>query len=597
MTDRSTTHAATRDASQGDRVPIRGLRTGVPGLDAVLGTGLPEHSFNLIAGAPGAGKTTLAMQILFANATAERPALYFTMVGEPTVKLLRYQQQFDFFQPGLLGSAVHIQNLSGEVLGGDFDAVLARIASEVERVRPGIVVIDSFRWIDAGDAGRADRARDRAWRSDPEQPAPMGLEEFVQRLALQLTTWEVTSFLLGEYAEADLRHQVFTVADGILSLTQAEDRNSVVRKLQVTKLRGRAHMPGLHTFRMTRAGVQIFPRIPEQQGNRAPTRPRSEERLSTGVPGLDPLMGGGIPAGDAVLIAGPTGSGKTTVGMQFVAEGLRRGEACVVAVFEEYPEDYLPRLAGLGVDVDALMRDDKLAVIYLRPLDLSVDETLSDILEAVERSDATRVVIDSLSGFEVALAPTFREDFRESLYRLVGALTATNVTVLMTHEAVATSPEAGFTGMRVSFITDDIVVQRYVEIAGSLRKVLAVVKMRRSQHSDQFWTYRVTQGGAVVGEPLTGYDHIQSGSPEPRLNEATRPIPAGLLADEAGVLDALVRLGEGTPEAVAAQLLAPVDAVARALDRLASLGYVDALEPAGGGVDGAYRPIARQHDP
>lgn len=597
MTERNTADANARDSTTGERVPIRGLQTGVPGLDAVLGGGLPEHSFNLIAGAPGAGKTTLALQMLFANTTVERPALFFTMIGEPTVKLLRYQQQFGFFQPELLGASVHIQNLSAQVLDGDLDALLARIIGHVERVRPGIVVIDSFRWIGAVDAGRAEPSREATWRSDPGQPGGMGLEEFVQRLALQLTTWEVTSFLLGEYAEADLRHQLFTVADGILWLTQAEDRNSVVRKLQVTKLRGRAHMPGLHTFRMTHAGVQVFPRIPEQQGNRAPTRSRHAARLSTGVPGLDALMGGGIPAGDAVLIAGPTGSGKTTVGMQFVAEGIRQGEACVVAVFEEYPEDYLPRLAGLGVDVETLTSAGTLAVIYLRPLDLSVDETLADILEAVGRSGATRVVIDSLSGFEVALAPTFREDFRESLYRLVGALTATSVTVLMTHESVATSQEAGFTGRQVSFITDDIVVQRYVEIAGALRKVLAVVKMRRSQHSEQFWTYRVTPTGAVVGEPLTGYDRIQTGAPEPRPHDATRWGPAGLLEGEAGVLDALVRLGEGTPDDVAAQLLAPVDVVVRALDRLVSLGYVLSLEPAGDGAIRAYRPLARSPDP
>jgi circadian clock protein KaiC len=231
------------------------------------------------------------------------------------------------------------------VLEGDFDAVLARITAEVERLRPSVVVLDSFRWIDVDDAGRAGRARARDWRTDPERPRAMALEEFVQRLALQLTTWEVTSFLLGEYAESDLQHQLFTVADGILWLTQAEDRNSVVRKLQVSKMRGRAHMPGLHTFRMTDAGVQVFPRIPEQQENRAPTRPRSATRLSTGVPGLDALMGGGIPAGDAVLGAGPTGRGKTTLGMQCSSRGPARARVpVVVAVVEEYPRYYLPRL-------------------------------------------------------------------------------------------------------------------------------------------------------------------------------------------------------------------------------------------------------------
>lgn len=596
----------------GARAPIPALPSGVPGLDAVLGGGLPAFAFTVIAGAPGAGKTTLALQILFANATTERPALYFTMLGEPTLKLLRYQQQFTFFRPELVGSAVHIRNVSAEVLDGDYAAVLARIAADVERFRPGVVVVDSFRSITPG--GAPSEARGGVSRRVPggTAAAGMGLDEFIQRLALQLTTWEVTSFLLGDYTPADLRHPIFTVADAVLWLTQAPDRNSVVRKLQVTKVRGRGHMPGLHTFRMTTAGVQVFPRIPEQQWERKAGRPRGAARLPTGVPGLDALMGGGIPAGDAVMIAGPSGAGKTTLGMQFVADGLRRGEACVVAVFEEYPEDYLARMATLGVDTDALVRAGRLTVTYLRPLDLSVDETLAEILDAVRQRGATRVVLDSLSGFEVALAPTFREDFRESLYRLVGALTAAAVTVLMTHEAVGTSLDAGFTGARVSFITDDILVLRYVEIAGALRKVLAVVKMRRSEHSEAFWTYRLTTAGAAVGEPLTGYHGIQTGVPD-RRPEAPRPAPAGLTEEEAGVLDALVRLGQGTPDAVATQLAAPGDAVRRALARLVALGYVVALDgppsanPPGANPPGAlalgdgaaqvYRPVARAAEP
>jgi circadian clock protein KaiC len=281
--------------------------------------------------------------------------------------------------------------------------------------------------------------------------------------------------------------------------------------------------------------------------------------------------------------------------MQFVAEGLRRGEACVVAVFEEYPEDYLARLTTLGVDTEAAARTGTLTVTYLRPLDLSVDETLSEILEAVRQHGASRVVIDSLSGFEVALAPTFREDFRESLYRLVGALTATNVTVLMTHEAVVAVPDAGFTGERVSFITDDIVVQRYVEIAGALRKVLAVVKMRRSAHSEEFWTYRLTPAGGVVGEPLTGYQGIQTGMPQPPV-ASVRSRPTGLTEREVGVLDALVRLGERTRDAVAAQVLAPADEVGMALARLVALGYVALSDARADGAIRAYRPVARPAD-
>ena len=487
-----------------EELKIRSVASGVPGLDTVLGGGLPEYSFNLVAGGPGSGKTTLVHQIMFANATVERPALYFTVLGEPTLKMLRYQRQFSFFNPDLAGSAIQFVNLSEEIMERDLDEVLKRIVSEVERVKPGLVAVDSFRTIAGHGIGS-------------EQEATWGLDRFVQRLALHLTSWEVTSFLLGEYSEPEQRNPVFTVADGILWLSQATDRNSVVRKLQVVKTRGRAPMPGLHTFRITNDGVQIFPRIPEQ------TRARQKQktkRLSTGVPGMDEMIGGGVIAGDAVMLTGPAGSGKSTIATQFIAEGLRTGETGVIAVFEEYPEDYLARADVRNHEIGEMIRAGKLELIYLRPLDLSVDEALAAILEAVERLKATRVVIDSLSGFEVALAPTFREDFRESLYRLVGALTATGVTVFMTAEVVEGFSDIRFTAEKVSFITDEIIVQRYVEIEGELRRVMAVIKMRGSDHSHEFRSYEVTASGVVVGGPLTEYDGIVTGVPTLRVKPA-----------------------------------------------------------------------------
>jgi len=439
-----------------ERAVIRSLATGVPGLDTVLGGGLPEYSFNLLAGGPGAGKTTLAHQILFANATVERPGLYFTVLGEPTLKMLRYQRQFSFFDPDLAGSAIQFINLSEEFMERDLDEVLQRIVGEVERAKPGLVVVDSFRTL-SGRSGSSERE------------ATSSLDQFVQRLALHLTSWEVTSFLLGEYSEQEQRNPVFTVADGILWLAQATNRNSVVRKLQVIKTRGRAPMPGLHTFRITDDGLQVFPRIPEQTRAR---QPQQRKRLSTGVPGMDEMIGGGVIAGDAVMLTGPAGSGKSTIATQFMAEGLRKGETGVIAVFEEYPEDYLARADVRNPDIGEMIRAGKLELIYLRPLDLSVDEALAAILEAVRRLEATRVVIDSLSGFEVALAPTFREDFRESLYRLVGTLTATGVTVFMTAEVVEGFSDVRFTTEKVSFITDEIIIQRYVEVEGELLGLL-----------------------------------------------------------------------------------------------------------------------------
>ena len=486
-----------------ERAVIRSLPSGVPGLDTVLGGGLPEYSFNLIAGGPGSGKTTLAHQIMFANATVERPALYFTVLGEPTLKMLRYQRQFSYFDPELAGSAIQFINLSAEVMERDLGEVLQRIISEIESAKPGIVVVDSFRTI-AGQPRSSDKG------------SAFDLDQFVQRLALQLTTWEVTSFLLGEYAAEEQRSPVFTVADGILWLTQATDRNSVVRKLQIVKSRGRAPMPGLHTFRITDDGLQIFPRIPEQTRKRArPTR----ERLSTGVPGMDEMIGGGVITGDAVMLTGPAGSGKSTVATQFVVAGLAKGETGVIAVFEEYPEEYLARANNRNPEVGKMIGSGKLELIYLRPLDLSVDEALAAILEAVERLGAKRVVIDSLSGFEVALAPTFREDFRESLYRLVGTLTATGVTVFMTAEVSEGFRDARFTSEKVSFITDEIIVQRYVEMEGELRRVMAVIKMRGSDHSHEFRLYEVTAKGVVIGDPLTDYDGIITGVPTLRTKQ------------------------------------------------------------------------------
>lgn len=479
-----------------EREPIKALVTGVPGLDTVLGGGLPEFSFNLIAGGPGSGKTILAHQIMFQNATVERPSLYFTVLGEPTLKMLRYQRQFKFFDPTMAGSAIQFVNLSAEVMDRDLDEVLRRIVSETERLKPGIVVVDSFRTIGGQHAAAV--------------TDPLDIDQFVQRLALHLTSWEATSFLLGEYAVEEQRNPVFTVADGILWLAQATDRNSVVRKLQVVKSRGRAPMPGLHTFRITDDGLQVFPRIPEHKRLR---HEQVRRRLSTGVPGMDEMIGGGIVAGDAVMLTGPAGSGKSTVATQFIAEGLRQGETAVIAVFEEYPEDYLARANARDSDVGRMIASGKLELIYLRPLDLSVDEALAAILEAVQRLGASRIVIDSLSGFEVALAPTFREDFRESLYRLVGTLTATGVTVFMTAEVPEGFADARFTSEKVSFITDEIIVQRYVEIEGELLRVMAVIKVRGSDHSHEFRTYEITANGVNVGGPLKEYDGIITGVP------------------------------------------------------------------------------------
>jgi circadian clock protein KaiC len=482
-----------------DKVQIRALKSGVPGLDEVLGGGLPEYSFNIIAGAPGCGKTTLAQQITFANGTPERPALYFTVLGEPAFKMLRYQQQFAFFDHAKVNTAVRFVNLSEAVLQKDVDAVLQEIVKQVEAANPGIVVVDSFRTV-------ARKARGAA--GDAE------LQGIVHRLALHLTSWQATTFLIGEYPEGEIRdNPVFTIADGVLWLFQQVERNSIVRKMQVMKVRGQAPVPGVHTFRITGAGLQTFPRTFGLIGN--PKKKKGKRRLSCGVPELDKMLGGGIPEGDSVLVAAPSGAGKSVLGTQFIAEGLRRGEPGIVAVFEERPEEYTTRAAKFGLDLDTAQKKSTLSILYLRPLDLSVDETVHEIIAEVRKIGAKRLVIDSLAGFEMALAPGFREDFRESLYRMIGALTRLGVTVLSTIEVQETFTEFALSSYAVSFLSDDIIRLRYVSLNGELRKVLVVVKMRGGKHSIDIREYKITSKGFVIGKKLTGYRGLTTGIPGP----------------------------------------------------------------------------------
>ena len=480
------------------RVAIRKLPTGVRGLDDILGGGIPEYSFNVIAGMPGSGKTTLAHQIMFANATAKSPALYFTVLGEPAMKMLRYQQQFSFFDQAKVGKAIRFINLSDRVLEEDLDAVLAEIVSQVTASQPGIVVVDSFRTV---------------MRKAMASAGEMAMQDFIQRLTQFLTSWQATTFLVGEFSEEESRgNPLFTVADGLFWLSQKIERNSVVRKLQILKVRGQDSVPGLHTVRISDGGLQAFSRTlgfgHRQDG------PRRRHRLSMGIPELDRMMGGGVLEGDSLLIAGPSGTGKSALATQFIAAGLRKGEPGIMAIFEERPRGYTDRADSFGLNLKTPQDKGKLEIVYLRPLDLSVDEVMQEILDAVERVGAKRLVIDSLVSLEMALAPGFREDFRESLYRMIVALTGAGVTILSTVEVEDTFTQFSFSHYTISFLTDDIIRLRYVEIDGQLRKVMVVIKMRGGNHSKDIREYVITDKGVVVIRPRsTEYDGLTTGIP------------------------------------------------------------------------------------
>ncbi|MGI4862041.1 MAG: RAD55 family ATPase [Janthinobacterium lividum] len=475
------------------KVKINRLATGVPGLDEVLGGGLPEFSFNLVAGPPGCGKTTLAHQIMFALASPERPALYLTVLGEPPLKMLRYQQQFDFFDNEAINRSVRFVNLGDDTQAGNLDQVLQRIISEVETYSPALVFIDSFRSVVFSG-------------SAPNDP-PNDLQQFMQRLGMVMTSWEATTFLIGEYFTEVDNNPVFTVADGLIWLRQSVQRNSMVRKLEIMKLRGQATVPGLHSFRITPAGIQVFPPANARQAIDKETAEMAVARVPMGVPHLDAMLGGGLPKGHSLLVAGPSGSGKSILAAAFLAEGARLGEIGVFAGFEQRrgrPQNHT---------LLDLIKAGKVALIDTHAPDLSIDEVVVLIRTQIRARQATRVVIDSLSGFELALAPTFREEFRESLLRLVTALAAEGVTVLLTSELEDRYSDLRFSPYGTAFLTDAIIVQRYIEVGSRLRRLMAVVKVRQSSHSDELREYTIDDTGIRIGDMLPDQEGLLGGRP------------------------------------------------------------------------------------
>jgi len=491
-----------------NKVLIRRLTTGVRGLDTILGGGLPEFSFNIIVGPPGSGKTTLAHQLMFHLATPEHPALFFTVLGEPPLKMLRYQQQFSYFDSARINDSIHFINLNDEVATSNLHNVLQRISKEVETYSPSAVFIDAF--------------RSDVLKNQEPLDGSLSLQEFIHQLGIQMSSWQATTFLIGELFNETSLHPVFTVADGLIALSQNVYRNSMVRQINIMKMRGQPTTPGMHTFRISHEGLQVFPsadiRSDSGSNHRKNKTAHIETRLSMGVPGLDDMLGGGLPSRYSLLVAGPSGSGKTTLATAFLSEGVARGEAGIMVAFEQTPSQ------SWDHSIDDMVISGQIGLINTRSLSLSIDEIVQQLIDLVYKMKATRVVIDSLSGFELAVAPTFREDFRESLFRMIAVLSGLGVTVLMTSELEDRYTDLRFSPYGSAFLTDAIIVQRYIEVESSLQRVMAVVKVRASEHSKEVRLYEIDDGGITIGQRLHDYEGLLGGRPtlRPSMNPLDR---------------------------------------------------------------------------
>lgn len=462
-----------QDDGAGTGSEFERISTGRPELDAILSGGFPADSINIVMGQPGTGKTVFAQQILFHNATPDRPALYLTTLSEPLPKIVRYLQNFSFFDPDRIGEAVVYDDL-GEALGTEgLDVLMPRLREAIRTMSPRFIAIDSFRALHDLGASVAETRR------------------IVSEMAGLLSAYRTTSLLVGEYTEDQVvRFPEFAVGDSIIQLARLGNHRRDSRYLRVLKLRGSGYAEGAHAFEIREHGIDVYPRLvtPRLPDEYAP----GQERVATGVNGLDALLAGGLWRGSNTLVVGPAGSGKTTLALQFALEGARRGERCLVLNLQENPTQLARTMQSLRVVEDGL-GSDRLQLSYHSPVELQIDRVANDIVERVRRRHLDRIVIDSLG--DLALAADDPERFHDFLYALVQHLIVRGVTSVMTLE------RRSDTGVepRVSSIAD-AVIELKVDLAQGARRLLRVAKARGSAHELRWHTMRIGAGGITVEE-------------------------------------------------------------------------------------------------
>jgi circadian clock protein KaiC len=459
------------------------LSSGDERLDAILGGGFPAHAINLVAGPPGSGKTILAQQYVFHNATPERPAVFLTTVSEPLEKVLRYGQTMAFFDAGAVGRAVFYDDL-GELLGTQgLPGVLERIDGLVKKHRPAIIVIDSFKALHPYAADQGEFRR------------------FLHSLSGRLSAFPVTSLWIGEYDLAELTSTPeFAVADAIVNLSSVATGQRELRMLQVLKLRGSGFQSGKHAYRLSAAGIDVFPRLADPVGPAAYSLPR--ERVSSGIPVLDAMLADGYWPGAATLVAGPSGSGKTLLGLHFIISGARRGEPGIIATFQENPTQLQRVAQGFGWSLAA----DGIKLLYRSPVDLYVDQWVYELLAAIEHTGARRVLIDSLGDLAFAAGDEMR--YREYLYSLVQRCSRLGISLLMTFELAELFQLVRLSDIGISHVSDNVVVLQYLRQHSEVKRTLMVLKTRASLHQPQIREFVITPEGITLGGEITGQsDH------------------------------------------------------------------------------------------
>lgn len=472
---------------------------GVSGLDQILDGGLPKHRVYLLQGEPGTGKTTLALQFLIEGLKAGEKCLYITF-SESRDELMAVADShgWDLSKLALLELSAIEQQLKPEAQNTVFhpsevemNQTTDLILAEVERVKPDRIVFDSV--------------------SEMRMLADTSLRYRRQMLSLKqfFSGKKCTVLLLDDLTATPGDLQVQSIVHGVINLQKlnAEFGNER-RRLNVVKLRGIKFMGGHHDYVIHKGGVAVFPRmIAAQHMTSYPSA-----QISSNIAHLDALMGGGLEVGTSTLFLGPAGTGKSTLAIQYAVSAAERGQRAAIFAFEESLNTLISRTRSLGLDLEKHIESGMLEVRKINPAELSPGEFADAIRTAVLTNDLRVVVIDSLNGYLHAMP---QEQFLTlQLHELLAFLGNQGVNTLLVLAQQGMLGSLMHAPVDLTYLADTVVITRYFEARGSLKKAVSVLKKRGGAHEDTIREFSITSKGIVVGPPLRGFQGVLSGVPE-----------------------------------------------------------------------------------